>query len=65
MNPAPALPDLCMGRKHGAASHASSLLEKLRLAQAGVDFESIWAWEATKQDPVEYWDLVPDTYKQR
>ena len=30
-----------------------------------MDFESIWAWEATKQDPVEYWDLVPDTYKQR
>ena len=65
MDPAPALPKLCMGRKHGAASHASSLLEKLRLAQAGVDFESIWAWEATQQDPVEYWDLVPDIYKQR
>ena len=30
MNPAPALPDLCMRRKHGAASRASSLLEKLK-----------------------------------
>ena len=33
--------------------------------QAGIDFESIWAWEVSPQEPKQYWDDVPDTYKQR
>ena len=60
MTSAPLLSKLCTEHKRGASS-----VRCVELAQAGVDFESIWAWEATRQDPVEYWDLVPDTYKQR
>ncbi len=33
--------------------------------QAGVDFKQIWAWEVSAQEPKQYWDDVPDTYKQR
>lgn len=33
--------------------------------QAGLDFGSIWAWEASVQEPKKYWQGVPDTYKQR
>ena len=33
--------------------------------QAGIDFDRIWAWEVSAQEPQQYWDAVPDTYKQR
>ena len=35
------------------------------IMQAGLDFKSIWAWEASVQEPKEYWHTVPDTYRQR
>ena len=34
-------------------------------AQAGINFQEIWAWEVQATDPVSYWQSVPGVYRQR